>query len=90
MNPLIGNNFVGVAMRPLEQETHSIRVDHRIGVKDLIYARFGYNTHFESLGSNHARFEPIYDDKPIGRYTRWWPNHQLSDHLDAHLLVDDD
>ena len=78
VNPLLGNNFSGVSMRPLEQETHSLRVDHRIGAKDLVYARVGYNTHYESLGSNHARFEPIHDDKPIGRYTRWWPNHQLS------------
>jgi hypothetical protein len=30
------------------------------------------------LGSNHARLESIHEDKPIGRYTRWWPNHQLS------------
>jgi hypothetical protein len=78
VNPMVGNNFVGIAMRPLEQEAYSIRIDHRIGAKDLIYGRVGYNTHFESLGSNHARFEPIYGDKPIGRYTRWWPNHQLS------------
>ena len=78
VNPMVGNNFIGVARRPLEQEAHSARIDHRIGPRDLIYGRFGYNTHFESLGSNHARFEPIFNDKPIGRYTRWWPNHQLS------------
>ena len=78
INPMVGNNFVGVSARPLEQEANSIRLDHRISAKNLIYGRFGYNTHFESLGSNHARFEPIYGDKPIGRYTRWWPNHQLS------------
>jgi len=78
INPLVGPNFIGVSRRPLEQETHSIRIDHRISDNDHIYGRFGYNTHFESLGSNHARFEPIFDDKPIGRYSRWWPNHQIS------------
>ena len=78
VNPMVGNNFSGVSERPLEQETHSLRIDHRFSEKNLVYGRFGYNTHFESLGSNHARFEPIFDDKPIGRYTRWWPNHQLS------------
>ncbi len=78
VNPLVDNNFIGVSRRPLEQETHSIRIDHRISERDLIYGRFGYNTHFESLGSDHARWEPIFDDKPIGRYTRWWPNHQIS------------
>jgi hypothetical protein len=78
INPLLGNNFIGVSARPLEQEAYSIRIDHRISEKDLIYGRFGYNTHFESLGSNHARFDPYFDDKPIGRYTRWWPNHQIS------------
>jgi hypothetical protein len=78
VNPLVGSNFIGVSSRPLEQDTYSVRIDHRISEKDLIYGRIGYNTHFESLGSNHARFEPIYNDKPIGRYTRWWPNHQLS------------
>jgi hypothetical protein len=78
VNPLVGPNFVGVARRPLEQDAHSIRIDHRISDQDLIYGRFGYNTHFESLGNNHAIFEPIFNDKPIGRYTRWWPNHQIS------------
>ncbi|MGH9785858.1 MAG: carboxypeptidase regulatory-like domain-containing protein, partial [Terriglobia bacterium] len=57
INPLLGNNFIGVSARPLEQDAHSIRIDHRISEKDLIYGRFSYNTHFESLGSNHARFE---------------------------------
>ena len=78
INPLLGNNFIGVSARPLEQDAHSVRVDHRISEKDLIYGRFSYNTHFESLGNDHARFDPYFDDKPIGRYTRWWPNHQLS------------
>jgi hypothetical protein len=78
VNPLVGPNFIGVASRPLEQDTYSIRIDHRISERDLIYGRIGYNTHFESLGSDHARFEPVFNDKPIGRYSRWWPNHQLS------------
>ncbi|MGH9720559.1 MAG: carboxypeptidase regulatory-like domain-containing protein, partial [Bryobacteraceae bacterium] len=78
INPLVGPNFIGVSRRPLEQETKSIRIDHRISDKDLIYGRLGLNTHFESLGSNHARWEPIFDDKPIGRYSRWWPNYQVS------------
>jgi hypothetical protein len=78
INPLLGPNFIGVSARPLEQEANSIRIDHRVSERDLVYGRFSYNTHFESLGNNHARFDPFFDDKPIGRYTRWWPNHQIS------------
>jgi hypothetical protein len=77
-SPLLGPNWIGTARRPLEQEANSIRIDHRISDRDLIYGRFGYNTHFESLGSNFAKFLPIHNDQPIGRYTRWWPNMELS------------
>src|SRR6185295_12622337 len=28
--------------------------------------------------SNFAKFLPIFNDQPIGRYTRWWPNMELS------------
>ena len=77
VNPLIGNNLRCRHAAPGTGDSqHSSRPPDRRQGSNI--RRVGYNTHFESLGSNHARFEPIYDDKPIGRYTRWWPNHKLS------------
>ena len=78
INPALGPNWIGPARRPLEQDANSIRIDHRISDKDLVYGRYGSNTHFESLNSQFAIFNPIFHDQPTGRETRWWPNHEVS------------
>jgi hypothetical protein len=78
INPLVDANFIGVYRRPLDQDTRNIRVDHRFSDKDLIYARYSWNQHFEIYGSTAAPFTPINDFSTINQTTRWWPNHSLS------------
>ncbi|MGH9657664.1 MAG: hypothetical protein ACRD96_03910, partial [Bryobacteraceae bacterium] len=78
INPLVDSNWIGQSRRPLDQDTRNIRIDHRISDRDLIFARYSYNQHFELLGGNNAPFLPINGMRVIEQTTRWWPNHSLS------------
>ena len=82
INPLVDANWIGLTDKPLEQDTRSIRIDHRISEKDLIYGRFGYNTNYETVTSptfdGHPMFETIGGLQVIEQSYRWWPNHTLS------------
>lgn len=78
INPLVDANWIGTFRRPLEQDTRSIRVDHRFSDSDLIFFRYAYNQHFEQYGANSAPFLPVNDFRTIEQTTRWWPNHSAS------------
>jgi hypothetical protein len=78
INPLIDANWIGTFRRPLEQDTRSIRVDHRFSDSDLIYFRYAYNQHYEQYGSNSAPFLPVDGFRTIEQTTRWWPNYSAS------------
>ncbi len=73
VNPLIGNNNNGIRMRNMSTESHSIRIDHRVTEKDLVYGRFGLGRHIEYSASD-PRFLPIDGSVVIGQYGRMWPN----------------
>ena len=78
INPLVDANWIGTFRRPLEQDTRSIRVDHRISDSDLIFFRYAYNQHYEQYGANSAPFLPVDGFRTIEQTTRWWPNHSAS------------
>ena len=80
INPLIDSNWIGPQLRILEQDSYTLRLDHRISERDLIYGRFSYGTHYEEYasGGTAATFEPIGGRGVIGLTNRWRPNHNMS------------
>ena len=78
INPALGSNWIGSAGRPLQQDSYSLRLDHHIGDRDLVYGRYGYNKHYECLNSGFAVFYPIFNNYPTSRECRYWPNHEFS------------
>jgi hypothetical protein len=74
INPLTDNNWIGPVPRLRDDETWSVRIDHRFGDKDLFYSRL-------SRGYVNEAYQ--YPNQPmlnnISSVTnRWWPNTALA------------
>jgi carboxypeptidase family protein len=70
VNPMVDNNWVGPTPRRTRNSTSSLRIDHRISDKDLIYGRY-------SRGSLYEEYQfpaQIMLDKTSSVTNRWWPN----------------
>jgi hypothetical protein len=74
VNPLVGQNRVGQIPRVLRQEVKSIRIDHRISEKDLLWGRFSYGSHYEEY--QYPNIEKLNHISDVD--TRWWPNFSIS------------
>ncbi len=76
VNPLIENNWIGPTRIPNRQNTTSIRIDHRLSDKNLLYGRYTYGQNDHWLGNT------VLNEVDIGNYpkaaaasNRHWPNH---------------
>jgi hypothetical protein len=74
INPLVDANWIGPSPRLDEQDTKSIRIDHRFSDKDLMYARY-------SRGTNYQEYpypQQIMLDYLSSVTNRWWPNDAVA------------
>jgi hypothetical protein len=70
INPLIDNNWIGPVPRLRNDTTTSVRVDHRISEKDLVYARVSRG----SVDEAYQYPNQIMLDNVSSVTNRWWPN----------------
>ncbi|MGH9721716.1 MAG: carboxypeptidase-like regulatory domain-containing protein [Bryobacteraceae bacterium] len=76
VNPLLGPNWIGPTLVPNEQNTYSIRGDHRFSGNDLIFARFTYGQNDHWLGNTVLLPISIGTfPKAAAASNRHWPNH---------------
>ncbi len=76
VNPLLDFNWIGPTGIPNEQNTYSLRLDHRFSDKDLVYGRFTYGQNDHWLGNSVMLPFPIGDyPRVAGLTNRHWPNH---------------
>ncbi len=96
VNPLLGPNWVGPTKIPNKQNTTSVRIDHRLSDKNLIYGRVTFGTNDHWLGNT------MLNEINIGNYpkaaaasNRHWPNqtgaftwvHTFSPNFTNEMLV---
>jgi len=75
VNPLLGPNWVGSTLIPNKQNTTSIRIDHRISDKNLIYGRATFGTNDHWLGNTVLLPVDIGNfPKAAATSNRHWPN----------------
>lgn len=76
VNPLLGPNWIGPTQIPNRQNTYTVRIDHRIGPKDLIFGRFTYGQNDHWLGNTVLLPVTIGKfPKAAAASNRHWPNH---------------
>ena len=74
INPLLGPNWIGPVARPSEGYTYSIRIDHRISSKDLVYGRYSYGRQKEE----YQYPTQVMLNHVSGLTNRLWPNRTSS------------
>ena len=73
---MLGPNLISPTLIPTTQNTTSIRIDHRISDKDLIFGRFTYGTNDHWLGTTVMLPIDIGDyPNAVATSNRHWPNH---------------
>src|SRR5215831_8358912 len=75
INPLLGPNLIVPTLIPTTQNTTSIRIDHRITEKDLIFGRLTLGTNDHWLGTTVMLPISIGDyPNAVATSNRHWPN----------------
>jgi hypothetical protein len=74
INPLVDNNWIGPVPRLRDDETWSVRMDHRFGTNDQFYARLsrGY------VNEAYQYPNQIMLNNISSVTNRWWPNTALA------------